>query len=168
MGRSNLHQMQWLPQGMAKLKQNGMKHLLICFLVLCVGITNHAYGENHELFKNDKVGIFHWIKSGDLVPSGHFLIFDNYTNNNLRVTYKVTVRVVVKASRTYQDITYTATAYIKPRDRYLDSMWGQQDVWTFIENHSADMYFEKNFHLMLRDFELINYGIEKKNYETAY
>lgn len=47
-------------------------------------------------------------------------------------------------------------------------MWGQQDVWTFIENHSADMYFEKNFHLMLRDYELINYGIEKKNYETAY
>lgn len=144
------------------------KLLLILSLIFIVCINTHAQQyKNIEKFRNEKLGIFHTIKSGDLVPFGHFLSFDNYTNNNIRVTYKVTVRVILKKKSTFRDFSYTKTTYINPKSSNVDHFI-EDAIMDFINRNSDDIYYENYCSLMLRDFELINFGVEKKNYETSY
>lgn len=147
-----------------------MKRILfITFMAICASIATIAQGySNQELFRNEKLGIYHTVKTGDLVPGGHYISFNNYTNNNLRVTYKAKVRVVDKTSRTYRDFTYTKTIYAKPKGSFLDFLYDTNEVMNHIVSISKDPYFENFCHLMLMDFELINFGIENKNYETTY
>lgn len=147
-----------------------MKRILfITFMAICASFAIIAQNYRYqELFRNEKLGIFHTVKTGDLVPGGHYLLIDNYTNNNLRVTYKAKVRVVNKVSRTYRDFTYTKTVYAKPKDSFLDHFYDTTEVMNHIISISKDAYFENYCNLMLMDFELINFGVENKNYETTY
>lgn len=145
--------------------------LLISVIIICVNVVAQNYN-NIELFRNEKLGVFHTIKldgvvAGDALPLGHYVSFDNYTNNNIRVTYKVTVRVLLKKKSSFKDFTYTNTVYIKPKSSTIDFLT-DNGILDFMQSNSPDMYIENHCGLLLRDFDMINYGVEKKNYETSY
>lgn len=86
----------------------------------------------------------------------------------MRVTYKATVRVIVVRNSSYKDFTYTNTQYIKPKSCKLDHFWDNQSVMNYIQNVSVNQWYGDACRLLFSDFELVNYGVEQKNYETTY
>lgn len=146
------------------------KIILVLFAIIgfCCNVSAQNYS-NVELFQNEKLGIFHTVKNGnDALPGEHYVSFDNYTNNNLRVTYKVNVRVIVIKTRSYKDFTYTETVYIKPKGSAIDLFWNNRDVYNYLQSNSGSQWFTDTCRLLFNNFELVNYGVEQKNYETSY
>lgn len=139
--------------------------LILYVVIACVSASAQTYSYIKQ-FKTEKVGVFHTIKNGqDLVPGEHYLLFANYTNNNLRVTYKVTVRVISKKARKARDYTYTSTVYVKPNGQSLDFFYDDGNIMNYL-NSQGDWF--NNCHILFLNFEMINFGVEKKNYETTY
>lgn len=153
-----------------------MKKIFVILVALIgFGISANAQTyTNNKLFGNEKLGIYHTVKDGqDVVFTKHFLSFDNLTNNNLRVTYKATCNLwVIKGTTTTtpEKFTYTRTIYVKPKDRtidmFLDSDSDRRPLWNYVQRNNGR--FDENVRIVLVDFELINYGVENKNYETTY
>lgn len=147
---------------------------IILFIIAITGVCISMFAQNYvdrELFKNEKLGIFHTIKDGkDAMFMSHYLTFENYTNYKIRVTYKAKVRVFgVQKDRRRKEFTYTNTVYVKPNSVTLDDFWAfNKEIQNFISSLSEDIYFENYCRLLFLDFELINYGVDKKNYETTY
>ena len=148
-----------------------MKRFLYLLTVI-TGFSISLAGQNrmyYEQFKNEKLGIFHTVKGDrDATPGDHYLLFENYTNNNIRVTYKTTVRVFGVNTTGYKDFKYTNTVYIKPKDNVLDFFWDDPSVKKYMISVSGNQMYNIACRVLLIDFELINYGVEQKNYETSF
>ena len=143
---------------------------LVAFMGICLGATaqNFTY---KEFFKNEKLGIFHAVMDRlDPFLYKHSISFNNYTNNNIRVTYKAHVRAWVvqgNSSSTPKDFTYTSTIYIQPNNSVNDCFDDNNSVRDYLRRNGGYSKID-NARVLLVDFELINYGVENKNYETTY
>lgn len=152
-----------------------MKRLLLFLLSIFVCINSMAQKTYAEQFKNEKLGVWHVEdKKGSRVwPCRHYLLFENFTNNNMRVKYKVKGRVLDCHTSESVDFSYTATKFLKPKDCKTDNFIDPdytEDICTFLFEHCKDGHCSVSYdcQLLFFDFELINYGVEKKNYETEY
>lgn len=153
-----------------------MKRLLLFLLSIFVCINSMAQWASYaKQFENEKLGVWHVEKEIDsnVWPGRHFLLFENFTSNNMRVQYKVAGRVFDCHTLEQLDFSYTRTIFLKPKgsqvDTFLDPSYNK-NVHKFLHEHCKDGHstVSHDCQLLLFDFELINYGVEKKNYETEY
>jgi len=138
-----------------------MKKLFIIFcFCFCV---NFCYSQSYDvsLFKNEKLSILKWVKRSLIIcPQSNkyyeqpSIVFENKTNNNIRVKYKATVTFTA----TEETVSYEETIIIPPEGSELDVLAAR--------NPNIEMMYCTI--VVLNSFELINYAVEEKNHETTW
>lgn len=93
-----------------------LKILLVCISLLCISINSSAQRpRNVERFNNNELAIYYEVDDYDRMFDHHRLVFENKTNNKMRVTYKVSYsyfgQINGKVMSPIRKLTETRTIY---------------------------------------------------------
>lgn len=110
--------------------------------------------ENEELKITQEGTMYNWDEG---IPDSRayenaVLVFENKTNNRIRVNYKVEATIV----RYNKHYTYKETLYIDPNATKTDIVF----------EHSPDLTHTQS--IVGAKFTLINYAVEPRNYKTEW
>lgn len=131
--------------------------ILFCF---CFSAWSQDIVRTKLLYENDELKItqegtmYNWDEgiAGTKAYENAVLVFENKTNNRIRVNYKVEATVV----RYNERFTYKETLYIDPNAINSD----------IVISHSPNLTHTQS--MVGAKFTLINYAVEPRKYKTSW
>ncbi|MDD6622062.1 MAG: hypothetical protein PUE90_05025 [Bacteroidales bacterium] len=150
-----------------------MKRIIaITLLLICICCAINA---ETLIFRNNVLEITNTSPDCNYVGKSAVALY-NKTNNKMRVTYKVTGNIYcVLNGNSYNFKDWVLTTYLEPNDVKCNSLIDyngfKNPLWDFYQNeirrYNNNLPDDK-IRVNISKVELVNYGIEKVNYETNY